>query len=264
MHIGKPLAFLIYITLQISDAQLVDNVCDLKKDVGPCNARMSRYHYDVDSGECKQFFYGGCDGNENNFKTKQECFTDCEKRVCTLVVHYGSGGAKIKRWFYNSETMKCETFIYGGSYGNKNSFKKKRSCKKLCKGVERDPCGNIPPCIRPQPNECSDFTYDIINGVECIVGCFNSRCKQGSCPTSPFPVCTSECLLDSECAGNKLCCSGCCRSPILDNKPGTCPTDPGQQQCYGRTSECEKDSQCDGKRKCCKFSCMNFCVDPEK
>ncbi|CAG2212152.1 PAPLN [Mytilus edulis] len=254
MHIGKPLAFLIYITLQISDAQLVDNVCDLKKDVGPCNARMSRYHYDVDSGECKQFFYGGCDGNENNFKTKQECFTDCEKRVCTLVVHYGSGGAKIKRWFYNSETMKCETFIYGGSYGNKNSFKKKRSCKKLCKGVERDPCGNIPPCIRPQPNECSDFTYDIINGVECIVGCFNSRCKQGSCPTSPFPVCTSECLLDSECAGNKLCCSGCCRSPILDNKPGTCPTDPGQQQCYGRTSECEKDSQCDGKRKCCKFS----------
>ncbi|CAG2228407.1 unnamed protein product [Mytilus edulis] len=76
----------------------------------------------------------------------------------------------------------------------------------------------------------------------------------GSCPTSSFPVCTSECLLDSECAGNKLCCSGCCRSPILDNKPGTCPTDPGQQQCYGRTSECEKDSQCDGKRKCCKFS----------
>ncbi|XP_063436544.1 papilin-like [Mytilus trossulus] len=267
MHIhdiGRPLVFLIYITLQISDAQLVDNVCDLKKDVGQCNARMSRYHYDVDSGECKQFFYGGCDGNENNFKTKQECFTDCEKRVCTLVVNYGFGGAKIKRWFYNSETMKCETFKYGGSYGNKNSFRTRRSCKKLCKGVKRDPCGHIPPCLPPRPNECGEFTFDVINGVECIIGCRNSRCKQGSCPTNPSPGCTSNCALDIECAGNKLCCSGCCRVPTLDNKPGTCPTDPGQQQCYGKTSECEKDSQCDGKRKCCKFSCMNFCVDPEE
>lgn len=56
---------------------------------------MSRYHYDVDSGECKQFFYGGCDGNENNFKTKQECFTDCEKRGKMYKMH--KSGFKFKK-----------------------------------------------------------------------------------------------------------------------------------------------------------------------
>ncbi|CAC5389452.1 unnamed protein product [Mytilus coruscus] len=217
------------ILYQRTDAQLVDNVCDLKKDVGPCNANMRRYYYDVDSGECKLFFYGGCDGNENNFKTMRECYTGCKKRVCTLPKDNGSGEAKIKRWFYNADTMKCETFIYGGLYGNKNNFKTKRGCEKLCNGVKKDPCGPIPPCVPPPPNyTCGGFTYDVINGVKCITGCFHSRCKQGSCPSNPLLVCTRNCLIDEECAENKLCCSGCCRVPILDPKPGKCPNDPGQ------------------------------------
>lgn len=53
------------------------NPCVLPKDVGPCRAAMPRYYYDALSGQCEQFLYGGCQGNDNNFETMTECETEC-------------------------------------------------------------------------------------------------------------------------------------------------------------------------------------------
>lgn len=266
MYIG-PLVIFLFSTLT-AEAQQSDNVCDLPKIVGPCNARMKRFYYDVNSGMCGEFYYGGCDGNENNFKTKEECKTICKKRVCTLPQIGGPGGVAIQRWFYNADTMKCEIFIYGGWNGNNNNFKSKTECERSCNGVKKDPCGQLPPCPRPPFGSCFGFSYRIINGVKCITGC-NYGCPQKPCPKDPVETCSScILLLGSKCDGDKICCSGCCRDPVLDPKPGKCPIDPSQltvqRTCYLRKSDCERDSQCDGKRKCCRFSCRNFCVDPDK
>ncbi|VDP09779.1 unnamed protein product, partial [Soboliphyme baturini] len=49
------------------------SICNLKKDRGPCNEFKLRFYYDREEKDCKYFFYGGCDGNKNNFATLQQC-----------------------------------------------------------------------------------------------------------------------------------------------------------------------------------------------
>ncbi|KAK5608408.1 hypothetical protein CRENBAI_026178 [Crenichthys baileyi] len=44
------------------------NVCLLPRDEGPCDTWMVRFTYDYSTGKCKEFWYGGCHGNGNNFR----------------------------------------------------------------------------------------------------------------------------------------------------------------------------------------------------
>ena len=60
-------------------AMIVVDVCNLKPDKGPCKAYMPYWYYDYTTGECKIFYYGGCLGNQNRFKTKEECERACGK-----------------------------------------------------------------------------------------------------------------------------------------------------------------------------------------
>ncbi|XP_052084379.1 carboxypeptidase inhibitor SmCI-like isoform X2 [Mytilus californianus] len=242
-----------------------DNICDLPKVVGSCRASIQRFHYDVQTGRCKRFFYGGCEGNNNNFKTRRDCVTACRKRVCTLPKLIGEGQSSIPRWFYNTKSMQCEGFIYGGRRGNRNNFRTKRRCERLCNGVMKDPCGPNPGCAPPPPDTCPGSSYEIINGEKCFTGCTYPKCKKGSCPSSqPLLPCGFRCNNDRQCTGDQLCCQqGCCRDPILEPKNGDCPKDPRPRNCTLRPSECNLDGQCDGRRKCCKFGCRKYCVDAE-
>merc|ERR1711874_78451 len=54
-----------------------DNVCELPKDKGPCEAAIKRFYYDSNTKKCKEFTYGGCQGNANNFESKEECQKEC-------------------------------------------------------------------------------------------------------------------------------------------------------------------------------------------
>ena len=54
--------------------------CYLAGVTGPCRAGFKRYYYDSSSKECKQFTYGGCQGNGHIFKNKRFCHYIC--RVC--------------------------------------------------------------------------------------------------------------------------------------------------------------------------------------
>ncbi len=52
-------------------------LCLLPADTGPCDAVIPRYFYNVETGLCEQFIYGGCEGNANNFATPEECEATC-------------------------------------------------------------------------------------------------------------------------------------------------------------------------------------------
>ncbi|XP_031616793.1 tissue factor pathway inhibitor [Contarinia nasturtii] len=45
---------------------------------GMCRALISRWSYDPSTKSCKEFKFGGCDGNGNNFPTKKQCLEVCK------------------------------------------------------------------------------------------------------------------------------------------------------------------------------------------
>jgi len=53
--------------------------CKLAQETGPCRAAFQKFHFDSESGTCKEFIYGGCDGNDNRFDSIEECHKACKK-----------------------------------------------------------------------------------------------------------------------------------------------------------------------------------------
>lgn len=50
-----------------------------EKDVGPCEAAMTRWFFNSQTKQCEVFLYGGCEGNDNNFMSEDECKESCCK-----------------------------------------------------------------------------------------------------------------------------------------------------------------------------------------
>lgn len=46
--------------------------------VGSCRAAFPKFYYDVTNQSCRDFIYGGCEANANNFDSKEECETACK------------------------------------------------------------------------------------------------------------------------------------------------------------------------------------------
>ncbi|XP_059372839.1 collagen alpha-6(VI) chain-like [Carassius carassius] len=62
--------------LQKDDSSFKD-VCQLIPDAGTCSNFSVKWYFNVSSGECVQFWYGGCDGNSNRFNTQEDCEIRC-------------------------------------------------------------------------------------------------------------------------------------------------------------------------------------------
>lgn len=56
---------------------IFNELCALKDEQGPCKAIKERFFFNVDTGRCELFEYGGCGGNANNFETLDACEETC-------------------------------------------------------------------------------------------------------------------------------------------------------------------------------------------
>ncbi|OWK15586.1 SPINT2 [Cervus elaphus hippelaphus] len=151
----------------------VHDFCHLPKKVGRCRASFPRWWYNVTDGSCQQFVYGGCDRNDNNYMTKEECLAKerfspqassrmtawehsssshlswalliCTPRAVSLPEHCiakavtGPCRAAFPRWYFNAEKNSCDNFIYGGCRGNKNNYRSKEECMQQCFGKQLYP-----------------------------------------------------------------------------------------------------------------------------
>uniref|UniRef100_A0A8C0DMP6 BPTI/Kunitz inhibitor domain-containing protein n=1 Tax=Balaenoptera musculus TaxID=9771 RepID=A0A8C0DMP6_BALMU len=53
--------------------------------------------------------------------------------LCQLPPVRGPCKASLHRYFYNSTSIECEPFTYGGCQGNANNFETTETCLKVCK-----------------------------------------------------------------------------------------------------------------------------------
>uniref|UniRef100_A0A673B913 BPTI/Kunitz inhibitor domain-containing protein n=1 Tax=Sphaeramia orbicularis TaxID=375764 RepID=A0A673B913_9TELE len=149
-------------------------VCHLPPQTGSCNMYEDRYFYNSTSKSCNRFVYGGCDGNQNNFKHKANCMHRCQpEKVCNQPPGPGGGSGNLKRFFYNSTSRSCEVFIYRGCGGNQNRFRSKRECIHTCQPLVK--CGGKPP---PQKKQ----TYSVFSSPNCYLK-WDTTCSESVAET---------------------------------------------------------------------------------
>lgn len=139
------------------------NFCNLPKMAGTsCCKALPRFYFDNEDGECKNFTYNGCNGNENRFLTLKDCQWKC---VCTLPVVVGTCRRADPRYYFDKQAAECKSFTYGGCGGNKNNFETLKGCQEMC-----DVCKlpkEVGPCFAyfkryyfdKQAGECKEFIY---------------------------------------------------------------------------------------------------------
>merc|ERR1712137_555238 len=91
--------------------------CGEPAKTGMCMAYIPSFFFDVVSEKCQKFIYGGCGGNRNRFRTKDECESTCgcSRRSmrnrdsainpCVALAEPGPCKAAIPRFFYNEESF---------------------------------------------------------------------------------------------------------------------------------------------------------------
>ncbi|XP_070578826.1 papilin-like isoform X2 [Ptychodera flava] len=158
------------------------DVCSLKREPGKCRAFITRWYFDQSHGECIRFWYGGCDGNDNNFENADDCINACigtdpdppQEDLCTQAYEIGPCRGQIPSWYFDPDADdghgKCRPFMYGGCKGNKNRFREAAICEKTCGTLTRDPCslpkdtGNCGRSLaryyyNQDTQTCDEFTY---------------------------------------------------------------------------------------------------------
>lgn len=148
----------------------------MQDDSGPCNSQLPRWFFNAKTSDCELFFYGGCQGNRNNFGSKKSCLMKChpqglrfykrkntiflttpppypipetweveeendnnKKVKCYLPLATGHCKAFHRMFYYDAELGRCRPFVYGGCGGNENRFAKEIECENSC--VDKDESG---------------------------------------------------------------------------------------------------------------------------
>lgn len=70
---------------------------------------VSRYYLSR-AGECYQFPWGGCGGNDNNFPSRSLCLATCQPRPsCDLQPEAGPCRERLSRYYYDGQD--CQLWV---------------------------------------------------------------------------------------------------------------------------------------------------------
>jgi len=92
-------------------------------------------------------------GNEHKGSRVKGAKVDCSKfkdnaHICSLYSDVGRCKAAFRKFFYNSNTGKCEPFVYGGCGGNANRFDSVAQCEQTCSNSGPNPAPGMKKCLQ--------------------------------------------------------------------------------------------------------------------
>lgn len=157
------------------------DICAAPADAGGCRNFTLLWYYDGANSNCRQFYYGGCDGNDNRFATNDECISRCQredkppiqeppieerpivhtneqqpsvpKDLCESNVDVGTCDTYVIMWYYNTTHSQCMQFYYGGCGGNENRFPTEAACAQRCPAEKAQPPVSPPDNNTRQPSD---------------------------------------------------------------------------------------------------------------
>uniref|UniRef100_A0A915C8V4 Papilin n=1 Tax=Parascaris univalens TaxID=6257 RepID=A0A915C8V4_PARUN len=117
--------------------------CSLPQDQGTvCHPGYKLvWFYDTAEGRCSQFWYGGCEGNDNRFATKEQCETICVEPPARGRCYLPKMEGPVRctqlsaRYWYDYTTRQCGAFWWRGCLGNANNFESWEECQTFCAGI---------------------------------------------------------------------------------------------------------------------------------
>ncbi|KAI4901812.1 hypothetical protein NFI96_027207, partial [Prochilodus magdalenae] len=172
--------------------------CALKMDEGPCKALKDRFYFDIDTGRCEPFEYGGCQGNANNFETLEACEEMClvkaNKSPCHLEDEPGPCRGLVPRYFFDSKKQECRRFFYGGCFGNANNFKTLKECRDRCQpGNDTQEPGHGPkPEAEARPSGAPAIIHEKLTETVIISQPHTQTLPERNAEFTPPDVCMSR------------------------------------------------------------------------
>ncbi|KAK0415047.1 hypothetical protein QR680_011744 [Steinernema hermaphroditum] len=206
--------------LQFSNAELGGILCRLPRNDGfECGSHRSNsaFYFDFAIGECLEFVFKGCGGNQNRFRTKEECLDGCQSLTkCGKGLPLMDFAGNIKRC--EGDRVPCP-----GGYECIGHGMKSVCCRKADRICEMNvdpgsPCG-VPATTHfyfdGVSNLCRPFAFTGCGGNEnnfktkgeCMQFCASEvTCLKGDPQPDRFASNRiARCHLDSDCARNYTC-----------------------------------------------------------
>ncbi|VDO34753.1 unnamed protein product [Haemonchus placei] len=131
---------LLGLILAVAEAQelLSNPQCNQPFDQGTCMQFSVKWYYDRYAHRCREFYYGGCEGNDNRFNSLQECNAACTYHAptnrdrCFQPHDPGQCNGDFERWYFDMNKKQCVCSWWSGCGGNSNLFYSYKHCMLIC------------------------------------------------------------------------------------------------------------------------------------